>query len=66
MAEIEKKKDPEIDAPSPDPVDSAQGEALLSKSGVVLHPHPVQNDVLDPLNWSSFQKHTLLAIVMAL
>ena len=31
-----------------------------------IHPKPVPNDPLDPLNWSKFQKHTILAIVMAL
>lgn len=29
------------------------------------HPHPqATSDPLDPLNWSSFRKHTILAIVM--
>jgi hypothetical protein len=32
---------------------------------LVLHPQPV-DDPLDPLNWSFFQKHGILAIVMAL
>lgn len=39
---------------------------LLDKNGFKLFPTPVQNDGLDPLNWSSFQKHVILSIVMAL
>ncbi|KAF2431242.1 major facilitator superfamily transporter [Tothia fuscella] len=37
----------------------------LSKDGIKLHPQPT-SDPLDPLNWSSFKKHSILAIVMAL
>lgn len=37
----------------------------ISKDGVRLHPQPTA-DPLDPLNWSSFRKHTILAIVMYL
>jgi hypothetical protein len=65
MDEIEGKKDLGIIAPS-QTADSTHGEVVLSEDRVVLHPQPVQDDALDPLNWSSFQKHTLLAIVMAL
>ena len=36
-----------------------------SRDGVRLHPQPTA-DPLDPLNWSSFRKHTILAIVMYL
>ncbi|KAL5403204.1 hypothetical protein PMIN03_010079 [Paraphaeosphaeria minitans] len=66
MYEMETKKDLGIDTPSQVPTDSAQGEIISSEGGTALHPHPVQDDALDPLNWSSFQKHILLAIVMAL
>jgi len=41
-------------------------ELVLSKDGFALFPQPVLNDELDPLNWSTFQKHTILAIIMAL
>lgn len=37
----------------------------ITKDGVILHPQPTA-DPLDPLNWSSFRKHTILAIVMYL
>lgn len=40
-------------------------EHEISKDGVRLHPQPTA-DPLDPLNWSSFRKHTILAIVMYL
>lgn len=33
------------------------------RDGVKLHPQPTA-DPLDPLNWSSFKKHTILGIVM--
>ncbi len=35
------------------------------KDGVKLHPQPTA-DPLDPLNWSSFRKNTILATVMYL
>lgn len=38
---------------------------IVSKDGIVLHPQPTA-DALDPLNWSSWKKHTILAIVMYL
>jgi hypothetical protein len=41
-------------------------ELLLSPNGLPLWPQPVRGDDLDPLNWSKFQKHVILAIVMAL
>ena len=50
--------------------DSAAGqtteEVALNKYGFPLFPQPVRGDALDPLNWSFFQKHTILAIVMAM
>lgn len=33
------------------------------RDGVKLHPQPTA-DPLDPLNWSSFKKHTILGVVM--
>lgn len=53
------------------PYDVAHEEGIInqdhniSKDGVILHPQPTA-DPLDPLNWSSFRKHTILAIVMYL
>jgi hypothetical protein len=41
-------------------------EVVLSKDGFPQFPQPVLGDDLDPLNWSSAQKHTILAIVMSL
>ena len=37
----------------------------ISKHGMRVHPQP-SADPLDPLNWSKFKKHTILAIVMYL
>lgn len=39
---------------------------LLDPHGFKLFPQPVQNDALDPLNWTWLQKHVILSIVMAL
>ncbi|KXH32064.1 major facilitator superfamily transporter [Colletotrichum salicis] len=41
-------------------------EVTLTKDGFSVHPQPVAGDAMDPLNWSAFQKNTILAIVMAL
>lgn len=41
-------------------------EVLLDPNGFKLFPQPVRGDDLDPLNWSSWQKHVILSIVMAL
>ena len=38
-------------------------ESGVTKNGMRLHPQPTA-DSLDPLNWSSFKKHLILAIVM--
>ena len=38
-------------------------QVAVNKNGIKLHPQPT-SDSLDPLNWSSLQKHTILAIVM--
>lgn len=45
-------------------VEQPDGLAIL-KDGMRLHPQPT-SDPLDPLNWSSLKKHTVLAIVMYL
>lgn len=37
--------------------------AAVNKNGIRLHPQPTA-DSLDPLNWSRFQKHVILSIVM--
>lgn len=41
-------------------------ELSLTKNGLKLFPQPVRGDALDPLNWSFFQKHVILTIIMAL
>jgi MFS family permease len=38
-------------------------EKIITKDGLRLHPQPT-SDPLDPLNWTSFQKHGILAIIM--
>ena len=35
----------------------------VSKDGIKIHPQPT-SDPLDPLNWSTVKKHTILGIVM--
>ncbi|KAJ5496292.1 Major facilitator superfamily domain general substrate transporter [Penicillium fimorum] len=37
--------------------------AAVNKNGIRLHPQPTA-DSLDPVNWSRFQKHVILSIVM--
>lgn len=49
-----------IESPLPVPV------LAKAPDGSDLQPQPVPGDPLDPLNWSSVQKHVILAIVMAL
>lgn len=38
---------------------------VLKHDGLRMHPQPT-SDPLDPLNWTSLRKHSILAIVMAL
>lgn len=48
------------------PADVHRGDVqtiLASSGGMGLFPQPT-NDSLDPLNWSSIQKHSVLAIIM--
>ncbi|KIW21382.1 hypothetical protein PV08_01962 [Exophiala spinifera] len=52
------KVDQNTGAPLPAPA-----QHLVMRDGVRLHPQPT-SDPLDPLNWSSFQKHSILAIIM--
>ncbi len=40
-------------------------DVAVSKNGLKLQPQPTA-DPLDPLNWTSLKKHTILAIVMYL
>jgi hypothetical protein len=58
--------------PLKEKIDNEKGTRPSSEEGDVashvilnLQPQPV-DDPLDPLNWSFFQKHGILAIVMAL
>lgn len=45
-------------------VDQEDTEAgAITKGGLKLHPQPTR-DPLDPLNWSTWRKHVILAIVM--
>lgn len=45
-------------------VDVDEGEVgALMKDGLKLHPQPTA-DPLDPLNWATWRKHVILAIVM--
>lgn len=38
------------------------GEAAIVRDGMRVHPQPT-SDPLDPLNWSSLRKHSILFIV---
>lgn len=58
--EVKEKLESSTVAPPPPGVDN-----VVTKDGFRLHPQPT-SDPLDPLNWSSFQKHTILGIVMYL
>ncbi len=44
---------------------SPSEDIAVVRDGMKLHPQPTA-DPLDPLNWSSAKKHTILAIVMYL
>ncbi|OAQ62043.1 MFS transporter [Pochonia chlamydosporia 170] len=65
------EKQPSAAAESSSSVDNAstshgEPEIVLSKDGFKLFPQPVLGDDLDPLNWSFFQKHVILSIIMAI
>lgn len=71
MADIEKIDEPVTSTRPPglepsSSVSQATYELVLSKDGFPLFPQPVLGDDLDPLNWSSTQKHTILAMVMSM
>ncbi|KAK4908567.1 hypothetical protein LTR66_017552, partial [Elasticomyces elasticus] len=38
-------------------------DPVVDKDGMRIHPQPT-TDALDPLNWSTFRKHSILAVVM--
>lgn len=72
MAEINEKT--VVDVPDPTKTDaigkekqeSIIGETFgggLMKNGIRIHPQPT-SDPLDPLNWSTLQKFSIVAIVM--
>lgn len=58
--EVKEKLQSSTVGPPPVGVDN-----VVTRDGFRLHPQPT-SDPLDPLNWSSFQKHTILGIVMYL
>ncbi|KAF4880720.1 putative transporter [Colletotrichum siamense] len=67
MADSITEKEKTIPPPSGEHgVGKATHEVTITKDGFSVHPQPVQDDPLDPLNWSAFQKNSILAIVMAL
>ncbi|KAJ5177413.1 Major facilitator superfamily domain general substrate transporter [Penicillium coprophilum] len=64
MAEKDIKKDDCDQAHTPvDQGTQVLYGAAVNKNGIRLHPQPTA-DSLDPLNWSIFQKHVILSIVM--
>lgn len=67
----EKTEEPKVSIPTNvETMGSQNGqttnEVFLSKDGFKLFPQPVQGDDRDPLNWSFFQKHIILTVIMAL
>lgn len=63
------EKESKVLEPAAGPADAGEpghitAEVLLDPNGFKLFPQPVRGDDLDPLNWSSVQKHVILAIVM--
>ncbi|KAI4180612.1 MAG: hypothetical protein LQ346_006953 [Caloplaca aetnensis] len=68
MAEREKPKGASAQFDEKAAIDPEIGQAEdigISKDGLKVHPQPTA-DPLDPLNWSSFKKNSILAIVMYL
>jgi hypothetical protein len=57
---LTEKVDQSIMAPA---LPTAETENVVMRDGIRVHPQPTA-DPLDPLNWSSFQKHSILAIIM--
>ncbi|KAK1716420.1 major facilitator superfamily transporter [Colletotrichum lupini] len=68
MADSVKEKEKIGSSPRPEEngIGKTTQEVTLTKDGFSVHPQPVAGDAMDPLNWSPFQKNTILAIVMAL
>jgi hypothetical protein len=60
IATAKKEKDETPGQPS-----AEFGDVLILDNALKLQPTPTL-DPLDPLNWSSAKKHSILAIVMAL
>lgn len=38
------------------------GDAAVTRDGIQVHPQPT-SDSLDPLNWTSWRKHSILGII---
>ncbi|OQE18840.1 hypothetical protein PENFLA_c020G09484 [Penicillium flavigenum] len=51
------------DEAEPEVMKNTLADISVTRNGVILHPQPT-SDPLDPLNWSSLRKHSILAIVM--
>ena len=66
MTSVEKRDEPSGHATLPESIALEADEVVLGKDGFRLFPQPILDDELDPLNWSSTRKHTILAIVMSL
>jgi hypothetical protein len=44
---------------------SAADDAIVVRNGMRVHPQPT-SDPLDPLNWSTVRKHSILTVVCLL
>ena len=69
MADMDyEKKASAIEPVKPSDIESGNvsSEVQVDKNGFKLFPQPVPGDKMDPLNWSTWQKHGILAIVMSL
>ncbi len=62
MTADEKRAEYDIDSEAASSHDGTM-DAGVTRYGIRLHPQPTA-DPLDPLNWSSLQKHSILVIVM--
>ncbi|ETN41605.1 uncharacterized protein HMPREF1541_03541 [Cyphellophora europaea CBS 101466] len=58
MADVKEKLERSSVAPPPVGVDT-----IVARDGIRLHPQPTA-DPMDPLNWTSLQKHSILAVIM--
>lgn len=72
MADTKREKDPNPADYCKEPVTHALAQSatadvvFVGDDGIQLFPQPITNDRLDPLSWSFAQKHSVLAILMAL